>query len=441
MKKFLVIISSLMLISPICFGMTYDEKIADAMNRNDWFALDSIHNAAPKDSVMPFLEVFSRCLIGNRLNRPDVSVPAFDELFKSHTANLGLDNLLSSTVMFATDLSRIGYNKEASEMMQAIFASTEEYLDSTWTEALSQGISRYGSLSAYKPYDVIFSETQGQIPFSIVPVGEEKYGSVLMHLEASGINGHKADITFDTGAGVNMICDSLATAYDLIPVGGDFSVSGVGTRKGRFAIAKELKLGNITVKDVPFVIADFETGNAEADRFVGSFNVVVGSELMLQLKDLTIDFAAREITVPAEAPVRSGVFPNMCFGDGMGLHVRGKALDTLLLMNIDTGDASYGSFGEAFFNANKEFIVKEAKTETVRRGGFGGVVESLCYRVPEMPISMGGNTINVPDLIVYTEGVSAVMDFNCNIGLKTLMMFDKVRFNLVDFVLTTYPDL
>lgn len=68
-------------------------------------------------------------------------------------------------------------------------------------------------------------------------------------------------------------------------------------------------------------------------------------------------------------------------------------------------------------------------------------MESLCYRVPEMPISMGGNTINVPDLIVYTEGVSAVMDFNCNIGLKTLMMFDKVRFNLVDFVLTTYPDL
>lgn len=57
---------------------------------------------------------------------------------------------------------------------------------------------------------------------------------------------------------------------------------------------------------------------------------------MLQLKDLTIDFAAREITVPAEAPVRSGVFPNMCFGDGMGLNVRGKALDTPLLMNIDT---------------------------------------------------------------------------------------------------------
>lgn len=31
------------------------------------------------------------------------------------------------------------------------------------------------------------------------------------------------------------------------------------------------------------------------------------------------------------------------------------------------------------------------------------------------------------------------MDFGCNIGLKTLMMFDKVRFNLVDFLLTTFP--
>ena len=31
------------------------------------------------------------------------------------------------------------------------------------------------------------------------------------------------------------------------------------------------------------------------------------------------------------------------------------------------------------------------------------------------------------------------MDFGCNIGLKTLMMFDKIRFNLVDFVFSTYP--
>lgn len=50
------------------YSQSYDERIANAMNSGDWFALDSIYNAAPKDSIMPFLEVYSRGLIGNRLN-------------------------------------------------------------------------------------------------------------------------------------------------------------------------------------------------------------------------------------------------------------------------------------------------------------------------------------------------------------------------------------
>ena len=34
-----------------------------------------------------------------------------------------------------------------------------------------------------------------------------------------------------------------------------------------------------------------------------------------------------------------------------------------------------------------------------------------------------------------TDGIYG---YECNLGLKSLMLFSKVRFNLVDFVLTTY---
>lgn len=145
-------------------AQTHDEKFADAMNRNDWFILDSLHLATPKDSVMPFLEVFSRCLIGNRFNRPEISIPAFEELFNTHSSSLGLENLLSSTIMYATDMSRIGYNKEVSEFINNVLTSTRQYLDSTWTISLEQGISRYRALSEYKPYNIAFSEEIGRIP-------------------------------------------------------------------------------------------------------------------------------------------------------------------------------------------------------------------------------------------------------------------------------------
>lgn len=416
-----------------------DERIAAAMNAGDWFALDSIYAAAPKDSIMPFLEVFSRCLIGNRLNRPDVSVPAFDQLFKEHSASLGLENLLSSTVMFATDLSRVGYDRQAADLTKAILDATRQHLDSAWTASLEQAASKYAALTAYKPYGVAFAESVGRIPFKIIPVGEEKHGSVLMHLENSTINGHSADITFDTGAGVNMISDSLARRFDLVPIDGYVTVAGVGERKGRYAIAREVRIGNIVVSDVPFVIMDFKTGNAKADQYTDCFSIIVGSELMLRLKDLTLDFVNKEITVPSVAPEKSNEAPNMCFGNGMTLNCRGSVFGNPLMMNIDTGDASYGTLGVAFFNANKDFILANAEADTIRRGGLGGVVESLCYRVGKMPVNMGGHTVGIPGLAVDTRQSSAAMDFECNIGIKTLMMFDKVRFNLVDFVLTTYP--
>ena len=438
MKKLLLLLV-IMISSLVGSAQSYDERIATAMNSSDWFALYFIYNVAPKDSIMPFLEVFSRCLIGNRLNRPDVSVPAFDQLFKEHSASLELGNLLNSTVMFATDLSRIGYNQQASDLAKTILEATQQYLDSTWIASLEQLIYKYTALSAYKPYGVTFTESVGRVPFKIVPVGEEKHGSVLMHLENSTINEDVADITFDTGAGVNMISDSLAQKYNLIPIDGYVTVAGIGQRKGQYAIAKEIKIGNIVVTDVPFVIIDFKTGNAKADQFTNHFSIILGSELMLQLKDVTLDFIRNEITVPSIAPERSNVAPNMCFGEGMTLNCAGRVLNNPVMMNIDTGDAAYGTLDVSFFDANKDFIMTNAEADTIRRGGLGGVIESLCYRINNMPVSLGGHTIDIKGLMVNTSQPSATMDFSCNIGIKTLMQFDKVRFNLVDFVLTTYP--
>ena len=88
MKRLLQLLCYFVLASSLSSAQTYDEKIANAMNSGDWFALDSVYHSAPKDSIHGFLEVYARCLIGNRLNRPDVSIPAFDELLNTKSAEL-----------------------------------------------------------------------------------------------------------------------------------------------------------------------------------------------------------------------------------------------------------------------------------------------------------------------------------------------------------------
>ncbi len=421
------------------FAQTSDEKIVSAMNNSDWFALDSLYQTEPKDSISEFLEIFSRCLIGNRLNRPDVSISAFTELLNTQSENLDLGNVLNSSIMFAMDLSRTGENKAAAEMLSSVLNSVRAHLDSTTIVGVQQSINQYEALSKYNPYKITFEKSLGTIPFEVVPVGPQKNNSVLMHLRNSSINGIDADVTFDTGAGVNIISDSLAIKYNLIPLEASSTVGGIGMQNGSYAIAKELKIGDVIVKDVPFYVINITTNHEEADKYVDYFNVVVGSELMLQLKDLTVDFVNQKITVPADAPKRSQVSPNMCFSSHMNLLgaviVQGKPE----LMNLDTGDASYGYLGGKFFENNKEYITTNCNLDTVRTAGIGGVQISECYRVPNISIEIGNKQVVVPEMVVKIQNsTNAIVEYEGSLGLKSMMLYNKVRFNMVDFVFTAY---
>lgn len=93
-------------------AQSIDERIGAAMNSSDFFGLYDTYYNVPKDSIHPFLEVFSRCLLSNRFNRPDISIPAFDELLNNQTSNLSLDLFLQSAVMYSMDLSRTGKTRK-----------------------------------------------------------------------------------------------------------------------------------------------------------------------------------------------------------------------------------------------------------------------------------------------------------------------------------------
>ena len=216
-------------------------------------------------------------------------------------------------MMFAMDLSRIGDNKTAAKMLFLNLESVRTYLDSATIAGVKQFVNQYEALSKYDPYKITFENSVGTIPFKIVAVGLKKNNSVLMHLRKISINGINADVTFDTGARANIISDSLALKYNLIPLDASSTVGGVGIQNGKYAIAKKLKIGDVIVADVPFYVINITTNNEEADKYIDHFSIVVGSELMLQLKDLTIDFVNNEITVPSVAPERSQTSANMCF--------------------------------------------------------------------------------------------------------------------------------
>lgn len=434
--KNLTLILTMLLYCFVTKAQSIDERIAGTMNSSDFFGLYDIYNSTPKDSINPFLEVFSRCLIGNRFNRPDISIPAFDELLKTQSENLDLNLLLQSSVMYSMDLSRVGKNKEAYNTMSSILSAAYQMMDSLSLAPYANMATQYRSLIKYSPYQISIAGETGIIPFDTIPTGKPDSQQYLMQITEARINGNPVKITFDTGAGVNVITDSLARAYGLEFLDADVAATGVASSAGRYAIAKELVLGNIKVNYVPFYVIDIRSHNEEADKYIGVLEFIVGSELMLQLKDVTIDFSAKEIQVPAHVASPSNVRPNMCFSSDMNLVTISEINSQPLMMKLDSGDAGFGRLNKYFFEANKEYLTTYCQSDTVNMAGVGGVWSVRCYKLPDVAMNLGGNSVVVPLLDVQTEQHGNYMEEN-NLGIKSMMLFRKIRFNLVDMVLTT----
>lgn len=427
----------------IAYSQSIDEKLVNAINCTDWFALDSIHSSAPKDSIHPYIEIYSRCLIGHKLNRPDISIPAFKELFNIQSDYLDLNNMLSSAFMFGRDLSKVGENEFAASMINQTLDATRQYLDSATVANFTMQANWYKGLAAYNPYQIQFNgDSDGTVPFAIVPMGPKEKGGVLMQLRESKINGMPADIIFDTGCASSIISPEMAEKYGLIPLEGtNVSVNGVSETEGYLAIAKELQLGNITLRDIPFTVAPIFSTNDEADQYADVINILLGNDLMLQLKEVTIDFVTNNLTIPSKKssiPVKTEAKPNMCFSESRLLLCKCDIHTNPLLMLIDSGDNSYGVIGEAFFEKNKQYVLDNGIKDTVKQAGIGGVKTNERYLLSNMKLSLGGHTLEIPEIDVRTtQEFGFGSECEGVLGVRTLMLYSFVRFNFVDFVLTT----
>ena len=435
MKK-LILISTLVLSCFVAKAQSVDERIGTAMNTSDFFGLHDIYYSTPKDSINPFLEVFSRCLIGNRFNRPDISIPAFDELLKTQAEMLDLNLLLQSSAMYSMDLSRVGKNEDAYNFLSVALSSAYQMVDSTSLKPYANLAAQYKSLTQYSPYQISITGDMGIVPFDTIPTGKQGSKQYLMQITEARINDNPVKITFDTGAGVNVITDSLARAYGLEFLDADVAATGVASSAGRYAVAKELVLGNIKVNDVPFYVIDIRSHNDEADKYIDVLEFIVGSELMLQLKDVTLDFDAKEIQVPAVAAAPTNECPNMCFSSDMNLITQTEVNGQPQIMKLDSGDAGFGRLNKFFFDANKEYLTTNCESDTVNMAGVGGVWSVLCYKLSNASFTLGGNSVTVPVFDVQTEQHGNYMEED-NLGIRSMMLFRKVRFNLVDMILTT----
>lgn len=414
------------------YAQSANEIIASDVNTGQWFALERHLTESATDSVSPFMGLIGRAFTATKFNQPEESVEAFEELLNNYSESLGLSNILMMSHLMANDLSKLGRNAEAAELINDIVEATRQHLDSVTIESFSNLAKQYEAFSHFTINRLILPDNESpRIEFDLDSIHTEDSNSCYMKLRNSLLNGKPLAFTFDTGAGVNIISDSLAVEYGIKPLDASVSAMGMDFQDGWLGLADEIKIGNIIIKNVPFYVITISTGNEEIDQDAKHLNMLLGIQVMQVLKEFTVDFTAREITVASSPASHPGIVPNMCYSNS--LQLIGNFNNGEIQAIIDTGDAEYCSLSKKYYLRHKEEIIAHGTPDTERTGGAGGIRVTEGYNLSDFHLTLDGHTVILPEVYVsedYQQESDGI------IGIDALCLFKRLHFNMNDMTLT-----
>lgn len=435
MKK-LIILFLIAFIGISSYSQSSDERICDMMNNGQWFELRDFLKTNT-DSVTPFLNDFAEAMLAHFFNKPEEAVRRCSSLINS--GNLDLGNVLSVSQLMANDMGNLGNHERAAQILTQIVDQTKQYLDSGTIAIFENQIDRHKALSQYNPYRVCNNIGVHSIPMKIdtLTMVESRPPIPVAYLTNCQINGSQCDIRFDTGAGVNVISTQKANDMGLktlrasMVVGGTRDVAGVP-----IAIADSLRLGDVTIYDVPFLVLDIRTGHDTLDVQLQRTDIVIGYEVMNALRNVKLDFENSCLMVSDKSFVPTFEKPNMIIATGNQIVVQGYVNGYPMLIDPDCGDGSFGIFFANSWSVMNSFVNERKELRNALMGGSGGYDEIQIYNIDNVPLTIGSNTISIPQ-IDLSEKYQPTEEYQVRIGLKTFMLYKDVAFDMERMVM--YP--
>lgn len=201
------------------------------------------------------------------------------------------------------------------------------------------------------------------------------------------------------------------------------------------AIADSLKMGDIIIYDVPFLVLDVTSGHEILDAQLRDIEIVIGLEVMNALKHLKLDFKNSCLMLSDKSFVPNNTLPNMMITGGQQLIVKGFVSNNPILMALDTGDGSFGIFFGNSWKFMKSYTTPCQQPTDAVFGGSGGFDKVSLYTIKDIPLTIGNTTAIIPQ-IDLSETYSGGEDSNVRIGIKTLTLFESVSFDMEQMIMS-----
>ena len=366
--------------------------------------------------------LFYKAVVANRFNDPKGSIGDLQKFLKPQK----VDGKLAKEAyeMLADNYVKTYQYGKASETYRYLQEKYKTPGDSSPEAAYANLAGLWGALGNVAAQTVLVQSD------TVIQGTRDKARLLNVPVE---ISGQKMDFIFDTGANLSTMTVSTANKLGLKIIESNVTI-GSSTEnkvKSKLAVAPELRLGDIVVRNAIFLVLDdsalsFPQINYQINAILG-FPVMMGFGKMTLTKDDKI-----AVSVKKEKIVTG---PNMLL-DGLMPVVEGERNGKKMAFTFDTG-AQRSKFYSLFYESATDEAKAAALPHKIRSGGAGGVTESPGYKMKDVELTIGGKTVHFKEIEVISEKISERSRvFYGNLGQDLIKQYDKMTIDFRSMRLT-----
>ncbi len=391
------------------------------LDKKDFFRLETLLHEK-RHELPPYIVLYLDANLQNAFNQTEQSLQTIDKLLGNYSKSLSDALLYRVFVIKYDNLFKQYHYKKAAEALKIAIDKYGYAVDSVGLTMLRE--ENYNFVKSLKKFPVQKMHITADVS---IPVSLNQYNHMIINVSNGG---QSENFIFDTGAS-NVVSESSARRLGIRILESEASTVGAVDKnvKLKVGLADKLWIGDLMFENVAFKVMPDELLSFPEANYV--IHGIIGFPILNQMKEIEI-CQNRNITVVAH-PQKT--HPRNLFLDNAMPIVQFEANRDTVLFVLDTG-ANTTKFSANYFAAHNAEIKEKATKNTIRRGGIGGFVDNEVYELKNVPLNIGGQEMTIPTIVVLTDKLSYLTNYDGHLGQDILMHFNKLTLNFEDMYLS-----
>lgn len=405
-----------------------NQRVAELINSSDLVALSGELPSLRGQVVKP-LQALADALVAYHEGRHEDSNKAIAEL-SEYAPELGSEVVFNMLQLSVYNYLMSENYAEGAQIVDLILQTLPEGDSTAESRESLEATQRWMSaLAAKDKVTILRPQTDVSVPFEIREMGQGEHIIVRLSTNEGQV---QQEAIFDTGCSFsNFISTKAAERMGVEIVAEDIIVRGFGKGYARLGILPEAKLGDITIKNMTFLVVDkLVPDNVQVD---GMCDMVLGTHVIRKLGEIRIEVQDKLLLLPQEqsvAPQRRNLF----FNAGQ-YYLLCRDGEEQLTLHFDTGNVKTQLSSKYFTRFQSKVEAEGGEVERSRSGGFGGVKWCDVRTLPKVKLEVERETLKLDSIAVnlptnYEDGELFVEEYDGSAGVDFITSAQRVTLDL-----------